>query len=84
MTLFTAKPTHTFTLDNGLQVIVREDHRTAAFCASLFHKIGTRNERPGQRGLAYLTGSAAFKDEAAINRQIQANELAKKLKASAE
>ena len=29
-------------------------------------------------------GSAAFKDEAAINRQIQANELAKKLKASAE
>lgn len=66
MTLFTAKPTHTFTLDNGLQVIVREDHRTAAFCASLFHKIGTRNERPGQRGLAYLTGSAAFKDKALV------------------
>lgn len=57
MTLSTPSVTCEFTLDNGLKVIVREDHRTPAICATLFHKAGTRNEQPNQRGVAYITGA---------------------------
>ena len=60
----TEKPTYAYTLDNGLHVVVRQDHRTEAICASLFHKVGTDHERPDQRGLAYLAGGATFKDKA--------------------
>ena len=63
MTLSTPSVTCEFTLDNGLKVIVREDHRTPAICATLLHKAGTRNEQPNQRGVAYITGGAAFKDK---------------------
>lgn len=63
MTSTAEKPTHAYTLDNGLQVIVRQDHRTPGICASLFHKVGTDHERANQRGLAYLAGGATFKDK---------------------
>ena len=63
MTLSPPKVTCEFTLDNGLKVIVREDHSTPAICSTLFHKAGTRNESPNQRGVAYITGGAAFKDK---------------------
>ena len=63
MTFSTEKPTHEFTLENGLRVIVRQDHRTPDICTSLFHKVGTDHERPNQRGLAYLAGGATFKDK---------------------
>lgn len=63
MTFAAEKPTHAYTLDNGLLVIVRQDHRTPDICASLSHKVGTDHERPNQRGLAYLAGGATFKDK---------------------
>ena len=63
MTLSNPKVTCEFTLDNGLKVIVREDHRTSAICSTLFHKAGIQNEQPNQRGVAYITGGAAFKDK---------------------
>lgn len=62
----TPNVTREFTLDNGLRIIVREDHRTPAICASLFHKVGTRNDPQGKRGLAYITGGAASQDKARI------------------
>lgn len=63
MTITAEKPTHAYTLDNGLQVILRQDHRTPGICASLFHKAGTDHEHANQRGLAYLAGGATFKDK---------------------
>lgn len=63
----TDKATHLFTLDNGLRVVIRQDPGIPMVCASLFHKVGTRHERPDQQGLAYLTGGAAFKNKALIN-----------------
>lgn len=68
MTRTPPKPTRSFTLDNGLHVIVREDHRTPAICASIFHKVGTRNERAGQRGLAYVAGGAPRMDKKRIEK----------------
>lgn len=64
MTSTTTKTSHEYTLANGLRVIMRQDHRTQDICASLLHKVGTDNERANQRGLAYLTGRATFKDKA--------------------
>lgn len=63
MTSTTEKSTHEYTLDNGLRVIVRQDHRLPNICASLFHKVGTYHERPHQHGLAFLTGGAAYQDK---------------------
>ncbi|MFP3516337.1 insulinase family protein [Pseudomonas sp. SIMBA_077] len=63
MTSTTETPTHDYTLDNGLRVIVRQDHRLPNICASLFHKVGTDHERPHQQGLAYLTGGATYQDK---------------------
>ena len=71
MTSTPSKPTYTYTLDNGLHVVVRQDQRTPSICASLFHKVGTDHERPDQRGLAYLAGGATFKDKA-LEKQIGA------------
>ena len=71
MTPTPSKPTYTYTLDNGLHVVVRQDQRTPSICASLFHKVGTDHERPDQRGLAYLAGGATFKDKA-LEKQIGA------------
>lgn len=68
MTLSTPKLTCEFTLENGLKVIVREDHRTPAICSTLFHKAGTHNEQPNQRGVAYITGGAAFKDKQRVQK----------------
>ena len=71
MTSTPSKPTYTYTLDNGLHVVVRQDQRTPSICASLFHKVGTDHARPDQRGLAYLAGGATFKDKA-LEKQIGA------------
>lgn len=68
MTLSPPKVTCEFTLYNGLKVIVREDHSTPVICSTLFHKAGTRNESPNQRGVAYITGGAAFKDKQRVHK----------------
>lgn len=66
MTLTPSKVTRELTLDNGLRIIVREDHRAPAICASLFHKVGSHADPKGQRGLAYITGAAAAQDKPRI------------------
>jgi len=43
-----------FWLDNGLEVIVHEDHTTALAVVNLLYKVGSRNEQPEQTGFAHL------------------------------
>ena len=43
------QPTHEFFLDNGLKVIVREDHRAPVVVSQLWYKVGSsygRRARP--------------------------------------
>ena len=47
------QPTHEFTLDNGLKVIVREDHRAPVVVSQLWYKVGSSYETPGQTGLSH-------------------------------
>jgi zinc protease len=43
-----------FTLDNGLRVIVHEDHTTPMAVVNLLYDVGARDENPAQTGFAHL------------------------------
>lgn len=43
-----------FVLNNGLKVIVHEDHSTPMVCMNLLYNVGARNEDPGRTGFAHL------------------------------
>lgn len=53
--------TQAFTLDNGLKVVVREDHRSAAVTAQLWLKVGASYEPPGQSGLSHALEHMVYK-----------------------
>jgi zinc protease len=42
------------TLDNGLEIIVHEDHHAPLVAVSLWYHTGSKNERVGRTGLAHL------------------------------
>ena len=56
-----AQPTHEFTLDNGLKVIVREDHRAPVVVSQVWYKVGSSYETPGQTGLSHALEHMMFK-----------------------
>ena len=43
-----------FKLDNGLTVLVHEDHNTAMAVVNILYKVGARDESPDQTGFAHL------------------------------
>src|SRR5881628_3560797 len=47
-------PYQKFTLDNGLTVIVHEDHKAPIVAVNLWYHVGSKNERPGKTGFAHL------------------------------
>ncbi|MFV0450716.1 MAG: M16 family metallopeptidase [Propioniciclava sp.] len=47
-------PLHEHTLGNGLRVVVNPDHATPVVAVNLWYDVGSRDERPGQTGLAHL------------------------------
>jgi zinc protease len=62
MTERTPNPTHEFTLDNGLRVIVRKDHRTPQVGLTLVFAIGTNDERPEDFGVTRVLQNALLPD----------------------
>ena len=42
------------TLDNGLDVIVHEDHNCPLVAVNVWYHVGSKNERPGRTGFAHL------------------------------
>ncbi|HET7462721.1 MAG TPA: pitrilysin family protein [Longimicrobium sp.] len=47
-------PIERYELDNGLKVVLSEDHTTPVVALNLWYNVGSRNERPGRTGLAHL------------------------------
>lgn len=47
-------PCTQFTLPNGLNVILHEDHRVPMVAVNLWYFVGSANERPGRTGFAHL------------------------------
>lgn len=54
----------TFTLSNGLQVIVIPDHRTPTVTQMTWYKVGSADETPGKSGLAHFLEHLMFKGTA--------------------
>ena len=50
-----------FTLDNGLQVIVVEDHRAPAIVQMVWYRVGSADEPPGKSGIAHFLEHLMFK-----------------------
>ena len=42
------------TLDNGLDVIVHENHGCPIVAVNVWYHVGSKNERPGRTGFAHL------------------------------
>ena len=47
-------PYQTFTLRNGLQVIVHEDHSVPVVAVNTWYHVGSSDEKPGRTGFAHL------------------------------
>ena len=43
-----------FTLDNGLTILIREDHKLPIVSVEVVYQAGSRNDPPGKAGLAHL------------------------------
>src|SRR5271166_794742 len=60
-------PYQKFVLENGLTLIVHEDHKAPIVAVNLWYHVGSKNEKPGKTGFAHLfehlmfTGSEHFK-----------------------
>ena len=49
------------TLDNGLRVLLLEDHRSPVITSQVWYRVGSRNERPGLSGLSHYLEHMMFK-----------------------
>ncbi|HLZ49877.1 MAG TPA: pitrilysin family protein [Candidatus Acidoferrum sp.] len=47
-------PFQKFVLDNGLTVIVHEDHKAPIVAVNVWYHVGSKNEKPGKTGFAHL------------------------------
>src|SRR5712691_5511313 len=54
-------PVTDLTLDNGLRVLVLEDHRNPIVTVQTWYRVGSRNEVPGKTGLAHFLEHLMFK-----------------------
>jgi zinc protease len=58
-----------FVLDNGLTVIIHEDHKAPVAAVNIWYHVGSKNEKPGRTGFAHLfehlmfNGSEHFNDD---------------------
>jgi zinc protease len=60
-TTVTSDPPATFTLPNGLKVVVIPDHRTPVVTQMIWYKVGSADETPGKSGLAHFLEHLMFK-----------------------
>src|SRR5262249_15742366 len=55
------QPPASFTLQNGLQVVIIPDHRTPVVTQMIWYKVGSADETPGKSGLAHFLEHLMFK-----------------------
>lgn len=56
-----AAPVQEFVLDNGLKVLLLEDHKSPAVTFQVWYRVGARNEKDGKSGLAHFLEHMMFK-----------------------
>jgi predicted Zn-dependent peptidase len=55
-------------LDNGLRVVISEDHLAAVVAVNLWYDVGSRHESPGRTGFAHLFEHLMFQGSANVAR----------------
>ena len=55
------EPVTTFKLDNGLDVVVIEDHRAPVVVQMIWYRVGAADEPPGHSGIAHFLEHLMFK-----------------------
>jgi zinc protease len=55
-------------LDNGLDVVVHEDHAVPIAAVNVWYHVGSKNERPGRTGFAHLFEHLMFEGSAHYDR----------------
>jgi zinc protease len=56
-----ATPVQEFVLDNGLKVLLLEDHKSPAVTFQVWYRVGSRNEKDGKSGLSHFLEHMMFK-----------------------
>ena len=62
-------PYKEYRLNNGLRLVVHEDHKAPIVAVNVWYHVGSKNERPGKSGFAHLfehlmfNGSEHFNDD---------------------
>ncbi|GAA0305229.1 M16 family metallopeptidase [Rhodovulum strictum] len=56
-----AETVASFTLDNGLEVVVIEDHRAPVVVQMVWYRVGAADEPPGKSGIAHFLEHLMFK-----------------------
>jgi zinc protease len=54
-------PVHEYRLDNGLKILVQEDHRAPAVVSQVWYKVGAGNEYGGITGISHMLEHMMFK-----------------------
>ena len=57
-----------FKLDNGLRVILAEDHSAPTYSIAVNYNVGSRNERPGRTGFAHLFEHMMFQGSEKVGK----------------
>ncbi len=57
-----------FQLDNGLTVILLEEHKAPVVTFQIWYKVGSRNETNGKTGLSHLTEHMMFKGTSQVGK----------------
>src|SRR3981189_2282019 len=60
-------PYERFVLDNGLTVIVHEDHKAPIVAVNTWYHVGSKNEKPGKTGFAHLFEHLMFSGSENLN-----------------
>jgi zinc protease len=61
-------PYKTYRLENGLRVIVHEDHKAPIVAVNVWYHVGSKNEKPGKSGFAHLFEHLMFNGSEHFNQ----------------
>ena len=62
-----------FTLDNGLHVILHQDHSTPIVAINIYYHVGSKNEQPDRTGFAHFFEHLMFEGSKHVEKGDFAN-----------
>ena len=63
-------PYKKFVLENGLRLLVHEDHKAPIVAVNIWYHVGSKNEKPGKSGFAHLFEHLMFNGSENYNKDV--------------